>query len=85
MRHMQDLHMGWGEKVSEAREDRGLSQKQLALACGVHPSTILRVEAGDICPNDELKWKIAGALGIRMDRLWAWPMVVPPSPVEVAS
>lgn len=74
---MQDLHAGWGEKVREEREAAGLTQKALAVACGVHPTTVLRIERGDLCPNDELKWKIAAVLGVRMDVLWAWPRIIP--------
>lgn len=74
---MQDLHAGWGERVREEREALGLTQKALADACSVHPTTILRIERGDLCANDELKWKIAAVLGVRMDVLWAWPRIVP--------
>lgn len=74
---MQDLHEGWGEKVREEREAAGLTQKALADLSGVHPTTILRIERGELCPNDELKWKIAAALGVRMDLLWAWPRIIP--------
>lgn len=77
---MQDLHAGWGEKVREEREAAGLTQKALADACDVHPTTVLRIERGDLCPNDELKWKIAGALGVRMDVLWAWSQIIPSMP-----
>jgi DNA-binding XRE family transcriptional regulator len=58
----------------------GLTQRSLAEKCSVHPTTILRLEVGKLCPNDELKWKIAGVLGLRMDLLWAWPRIVPPAP-----
>ena len=82
---MQDLHAGWGERVKEEREALELTQRALADRCQVHPSTILRLELGKLCPNDELKWKIAGALGVRMDLLFAWPKIVPPMPEELAS
>lgn len=81
---MQDLLQGWGERVAEERVAAGLSRQSLADRCGVHAVTIWRVEFGKLNPNDELKWKIAGALGIRMDLLWAWPRIVPPCPQEAA-
>lgn len=84
MQNVHDLLAGWGEKVAEEREALGLSQRDLADRCAVHVTTIWRVEAGKVNPNDELKWKIAGALGMRMDVLWAWPRIVPPCPQEAA-
>lgn len=82
MRFVQDLHESWGEAIKEALGDRPLAW--LAHEVGVNPSTIHRIVVGHpktgrrLCPSDELKWKIAGALGVRMDRLWAWPAIVPP-------
>ena len=82
---MQDLHEAWGEGVRSARLDRGLTVIELAEKCGVHETTIFRVEKGTLCPNDTLKWRIAGVLGIRMDRLWAWPTVIPDYVAAAAS
>lgn len=82
---MQDLIEAWGEGILEELTSQHRSQKWLADCVDVHPSTIHRIVTGDLNPNDELKWKIAGALGVRMDRLFAWPKIVPPSPArEVA-
>lgn len=79
---MQDVHEGWGERLSEEMASRSLTNAALAEACDVHETTIIRIRRGVLCPNDELKWKIAGALGLRMDRLWAWPQIVPPHPAR---
>lgn len=73
-----DIHRGWGEEVQDELGDRTITW--LAHKVDVHPTTILRIIRGEICPNDELKLKIAGALGVRMDKLWAWPKIVPPDP-----
>lgn len=77
---VQDLHAGWGERVAEERAACGMTKAALAARCGVEPSTITRIESGVMCPRDELKWKLAGALGVRMDVLFAWPRIVPPDP-----
>jgi ribosome-binding protein aMBF1 (putative translation factor) len=81
---MQDLLEAWGEAVAEALQDAGISARQLALRCDVHPTTIGRIISGKLNPNDELKWKIAGVLGVRMDRLWSYPQIIPPVPQAVA-
>lgn len=80
---MQDVHEAWGEAIEELLDGR--SHRWLARQVGVHSTTIDRIIKGEICANDLLKWRIAGALGVRMDVLWGWPKVVPPTPVEVAS
>lgn len=77
---MQDLIEAWGEEILDQLKRQGRSQKWLADLCDVHASTIHRIVTGDLNPNDELKWKIAGALGARMDVLFAWPKIVPPMP-----
>lgn len=82
LRNVQDLHHAWGEAVRDALGDRTLAW--LAKTVDVHPATITRIVKGELVPNDELKWKIAGALGVRMDRLWAWPTVIPPAPTVAA-
>lgn len=86
VRSMQDLLEAWGEAVAEAMAEfpvngQPMSRGELARRCGVNVSTISRILSGKLNPNDELKWKIAGALHQRMDRLFAWPKIVPPSPV----
>lgn len=80
LRSVRDLIEGWAEEIRAQLDAKGKSQRWLADLCDVHPSTIHRVVTGEHNPNDELKWKIAGALGMRMDLLFAWPKIVPPSP-----
>lgn len=74
---MQDLHAAWGERVREERTNRGWTAAQLAAKIEVHEATISRIETGTTCPNDTLKWRLAGTFGIRMDRLFPYPSIVP--------
>jgi transcriptional regulator with XRE-family HTH domain len=80
---VQDVYEAWAERVSEAMGDMTISQ--LARRCGVTTPCLSRFISGmkngeRRNPSDELKWKIAGALHERMDRLFAYPNVVPPAP-----
>lgn len=75
---VQDVYEGWRDRLNDELADRGWDYKELAKRIDVDPSTTHRIVNGKIeCPSDALKWRIAGALGLRMDRLWAWPSVVP--------
>lgn len=82
---MQDLLESWGQEAARLMEDQGITMGELARRCGVNVSTISRFLAGKLNPNDELKWKIAGALHERMDVLFAWPRIIPPAPHEAVA
>lgn len=77
---MNGLHESWGERIRERRAALKLTQYDLAEAVGCAQSMLSKIEAGMVCPSDDLKWRLAGALGMRVDRLFAWPAVVPPYP-----
>ncbi len=79
-----DFKDAWSEAITERLEELHQSQAWLARAVDVHPSTINRILKAGICPHDELKWKIAGAPEMRMDRLWSWPKITPPNPQQAA-
>lgn len=82
---MRGLHEGWAEGLAAEMAEQDVSPAELARRCGVNQSTIARVLKVEMVPSDDLKWKIAGALEKRMDELWPWPRVIPPSPAVVAA
>jgi transcriptional regulator with XRE-family HTH domain len=51
-------------QIIKARHAREMSQQDLAKAAGVAKSTIGRIEAGLISPNEETLFKISRALGV---------------------
>lgn len=70
--------VAWGGRV---RKRRGtLTQEVLADHCGTDQSTISRIERGQIGVTDDMKWKVAGALGTTVDDLFPYPNVRPPFP-----
>lgn len=77
---VQDVHEGWGEAIKERLAELEYSQNWLARAIDKDPGTVSRIVAGKLNPSDEIKWLIAGALRMRMDRLWEWPRIIPPFP-----
>lgn len=59
-----------GNRIRDARVDRGLSQQDLADMVGVKQATISRIESGTISqPRFTDIVKIADALGCRMEYL----------------
>lgn len=68
----------WGRRVRARRGS--LTQETLAGLCSSDQSTISRIEHGAIALSDEMKWKIAGALGCTVEELFPYPNVRPPFP-----
>lgn len=77
---MQDLHEGWAAGLATLMEEAGLSKRRLATESGVHESTIGRILRAELCPSDEVKFRICGVLGKRPDEVWPWPRLIPPHP-----
>ncbi|MHA1238453.1 MAG: multiprotein bridging factor aMBF1 [Candidatus Odinarchaeia archaeon] len=61
-------------KIKTAREQKKLKQDELAKLIKEKPSTIRRIEAGRLTPNEELIKKIEKALNIKLRA----PMVIGP-------
>jgi transcriptional regulator with XRE-family HTH domain len=59
-----DLERVPGGNIRRLREERLLSQLQLALDAGLNRSEIERIEHGERNPGSEVLVKIAGALGV---------------------
>lgn len=82
---MSDLHASWGKRIRQRRSDLGFTQVQLAERSGLTQGFISAIEKGTTNLSDASKYKIAGALGETVERLFPYPPVVPAMPVEVAS
>jgi transcriptional regulator with XRE-family HTH domain len=68
-----DIEKSWGRLVKKHREDRDLTQDQLADLLEVSQGTISKIENGDIVARDSLKLRLADALGVRPQVLFPWP------------
>lgn len=49
-----------------------MTQQALADACGVTRQTIIALEAGRYAPSLELGFRIAEALGVRIEEVFQW-------------
>ena len=60
-------------QIRRLRFERGeLTQQALADACGVTRQTIVALEAGRYAPSLELGFRIADALGVRIEEVFLW-------------
>jgi DNA-binding XRE family transcriptional regulator len=53
--------LGW---LRAYREEKFLSQRELAVRAGVSRSTVVDAEAGRVCPHPRTVRKLADALGV---------------------
>lgn len=59
--------------IRRLRFERGeMTQQALADACGVTRQTIIALEAGRYAPSLELAFRIADALGARIEEVFKW-------------
>lgn len=61
--------MGFAERLKKARNDRGLSQTELAKLVGIHYTQIGRYEKKGAQPSAEVLSKLSNALGVSSDYL----------------
>lgn len=73
---MNEVHRLWGHNVEYGRKLLGLTQAQLAEACGVTQQTISSIEQGHTAPRDNLKVRLATALSQDVRQLFPLTRVV---------
>lgn len=61
------------DRLRKIREDKGLSQGELASATGLQPSAVSHFEAGRRSPSFDNLAKLADALGVSIDFLLGRP------------
>lgn len=63
---MDTLAQDYNERLRNAREDRGLSQEELAKKLNEKASVIRKLEHGDVLPSDEVQKKLERELDISL-------------------
>ncbi|WP_049937000.1 multiprotein bridging factor aMBF1 [Haloplanus natans] len=63
---MEELAADYDDRIRTAREDRGLSQEDLANELNEKASLIRKLERGDILPSDEVQTKLERKLDISL-------------------
>lgn len=58
-----------GSNVRDLRNEKLLTQEELAKRAGVSQSLVARIEGGELCPSIKTLQKVADALGVEISRL----------------
>ena len=61
---------GFGGRVRELRESRGMTQEQLADKAEMHRDTLARIERGGQSPRGSTQTRLARALGVSVGELY---------------
>lgn len=61
-----DIVEDYADRIREARLEKGMSQKDLALELKEKEHLIRKIENGDLKPEDSVRKKLEAALGIRL-------------------
>lgn len=64
-----ELQEHLGEKIRLIREEKGLSQQELASLCDFEKSNMSRIEAGNTNPTIFTLYKISRALKVKLSEL----------------
>jgi len=70
-KQVQDEQPQFYTRLPVLRADRGMSRKELAELVGVHYQTIGYLERGEYSPSLVLALRIAAALGVPLDAVFA--------------
>jgi transcriptional regulator with XRE-family HTH domain len=71
MPRREDPQIGLGKAIRTFREERGLSQETLGNEAEIHPTWISHIESGRINPTWGNVRRIAGGLGVPLEKLAA--------------
>ena len=61
--------MDFGNRVSELRKQKGISQTDLAAQLGIHKNVLGRYERNEVFPSIDIARKIADILDVSLDYL----------------
>lgn len=61
--------VGFAERLKKLRENKGLTQQELAELLGISRSAVTKYETGERFPDEAMLKKIAGVLGASLDTL----------------
>jgi len=50
-----------------------MSQWRLGIKARVNPTNLSRIERGEYVPSDEVRWRLARALGLQVAELFPYP------------
>ena len=64
-----EFQIALGKRIRQLREDKNLSQAELAALCNFEKSNMNRMESGKTCPSSFTLYKISIALEVKLSSI----------------
>lgn len=64
-----EFQIALGKKIRQLREEKNLSQAELAALCNFEKSNMNRIESGKTCPSSFTLYKISIALEVKLSSI----------------
>lgn len=64
-----DFQIALGKRIRQLREEKKMSQAELALLCNFEKSNMNRIETGKTCPSSFTLYKISISLGVKLSEI----------------
>lgn len=64
-----EFQIALGKRIRQLREDKNLSQAELAALCNFEKSNMNRIESGKTCPSSFTLYKISIALEVKLSSI----------------
>lgn len=74
-----ELSRSWGAEIRARRTAAGLSIARLGARADIEPGNLSKIERGLVMPSDDSRIKLARALGVRVEELFAYPDTTTPA------
>ncbi|MGH9251620.1 MAG: helix-turn-helix domain-containing protein [Acidimicrobiales bacterium] len=71
-----NLQQQWGSNLRAARQVQGLSLGKLSRLVDMDASGLSKVERGIHGASDDMRIRLANALGVRVEDIWTYPSEV---------
>lgn len=70
---LSELQVRWGEGIRHLRQQRSLSLTRLARLADIDQGQLSKIENGTCGVGDEARYRIAAALGVRVEEIFKYP------------
>lgn len=68
------MNAKWGQRIKRLRKTGDLTAIGIAEAAGITPQYLHAIERGEYSPSDEVKLRIAEAMGVKVSEIFSYDL-----------
>jgi DNA-binding XRE family transcriptional regulator len=69
-----EINAKWGQRIKRLRKTGDLTAAAIASAAGITPQYLHAIERGQYSPSDEVKLRIAKAMGVEVGEIFSYDL-----------